>query len=88
MSKLHFYKRFQIYLPDSAATPPSSDSLVEVVAKSLVVFLEGMGRAEMWEMTRSIRKSDILVEMLIVECGFVHNLFHDFLSRKFGFLPS
>ena len=55
--------------------------------KPLVVSLEGVGRVEMWEMTISTRKADdILVEMLIVECGFAWNtvwissqLIHDLL---------
>ena len=58
-------------------TGRATDSLVvslEVVAKSLLVSLVGTGRAEMLEMTRSIIKSDILGEMLIVECRFVLNM--------------
>ena len=82
-----FYRSFQIYLPESSATASSFDSLLvllEVVGKvkPLVVSLEGVGRVEMWEMTISTRKADdILVEMLIVECGFVPNLFLDLLSK-------
>ena len=54
--------------------------------KPLVVSLEGVGMVEMWEMTISTRKADdILVEMLIVECGFVPNLFLDLLSKLLDF---
>ena len=56
--------------------------------KPLVVSLEGVGMVEMWEMTISSSKADdILVEMLIVECGFVPNLFLDLLSKS-DFFPA
>ena len=68
---------FQIYLPEWSATVSSSVGslvvLLEVLGKSLVVSLEGVGRVEMSEMTRSTKKTDIFVEMLIVECGFAWN---------------
>ena len=62
---------------------------MEVLGKSLVVSLEGVGRVEMWEMTISTRKADdILAEMLILECGFVPNLFLDLLSKLLDFFPA